>query len=231
MSKIQDRINEINKIAKRSRLITSILAVIIIAFIVLTGWNMKTISEKNIELEENKLIINSKNDSLKFANEELVFLKDQIELKETEYKKQLDSLIAKQNSGSQQLWEFTQSANTVEAYYNYVKKQNEDNVEISPEQLAEIKENVLNLMDRTGWVQIKESNGNILFTELGDFIGDVGDVRVAKSARSIRYGVIGVDSNSSRNGDVVSKDQYVIVVETKSSGRTEWAKIHYSNKS
>lgn len=231
MSKIQDRINEINKIARRSRIISTILAIVIVAFIVLTGWNMKTISEKNETLRENDSIISSKNDSLKFANEELVFLKDQIELKETEYKKQLDSLIEIQNSGSEQLWEFTKSTKTVEAYYSFIKKQQEDGVEIAPERIEEIKENVLGLMNRTGWVQIKESNGNTLFNSLSNSIEDINNVMTAKSARSVRVGVIGKHNQSHRNGDVISKDQYVIVLKTESSGNTEWAQIKYSNKS
>lgn len=231
MSKIQDRINEINRIARRSRLITTILAIVIVAFIVLTGWNMKTISEKNETLRVNDSIIGSKNDSLKFANDELIFLKDQIELKETAYKKQLDSLIEIQNSGSEQLWEFTKSTNTVEAYYHFVQKQEEDGLEIAPDRILEIKANVLSLMDRTGWVQIKESNGTMLFDSLSQSIDDIGDVMTAKSARSVRLGVIGKHNPSSRNGDVISRGQYVIVLNKETSGNTEWAQIKYSNKS
>ena len=84
-------------------------------------------------------------------------------------------------------------------------------------------------MSREDWVQIKESNGTALFDKAKIF-ENIGNVMIAKSARSVRNGVIGVDPSSGRNGDVISKGQYVLVLETKESGKTNWARIKYSNK-
>lgn len=225
MTKIQDRINEINKIAKRSRMITTVLAVIIVAFIVLTAWNITTISGKNIT-------INSKNDSLKVVNEELKFLKGEIENKEIKYKNELRQLvdsIAEADQGSD-LWENTKSTNTINAYAKYLETEHQNNSIVEPERINEIKAAVDELMDRNGWIQIQESNGTKLFTELSGFIDNVRDVRKAKSSRSVRNGIIGESGNSGRNGDVISKDQFVIVVKTEQSGKAVWAEIKYSNE-
>lgn len=225
MSKIQDRIQEIDKIAKRSRAIAIILSIVIIGFIVATGLNLQTISVTNAKLVENETVIQLKNDSLNDANEELVFLKTQIEANETKYKDELEELKAQMTSGNEELWEFTKSDNTVNAYYKYIETKGVENIE--PEKIDEIKEAILTLMNRNGWVQLKESNGNELFSK-SNVVGSIGDVRSANSARSVRNGVMGIDSNSGRNGDVISKDQLVIVVELKLSGSSEWAKIKYS---
>jgi len=228
MSKIQERIKEIDKSAKRSRLIAIILSVVIIGFIVVTALNLQTISKKNTE---NEILI--KQDSIQKLeliekNNDLEFLAKEIEVKEQEYKTKLDSIISENNAAGGELWEYAKKTNTVEAYYNYVDAKGINNIDA--ERLEEIKSSVVNLMTNMAWVQIQESNGNLLFTK-SNILGSTGDVRVAKSARSVRNGVIGVDSNSSRNGHVISKGQYVIVEETKTSGNTDWARIRYSNKS
>lgn len=226
MSKIQDRINEIDKIAKRSRIITAVLAIIIIAFIVITVWNMNTISNNNIT-------INSKNDSLNIVNEELKFLKGQIENKEIKYKnelRQLEDSIAIADQGSD-LWKNTKSTNTIESYAKYIETEHNNNNSVDPERISEIEVAVNALMNSKGWIQLEESNGTKLFTEMSSFIDNVKDVRKARSARSVRNGIIGKKrTDSSRNGDVISKDQYVIVVKTEKSGKSVWAEIKYSNK-
>jgi predicted nuclease with TOPRIM domain len=231
MSKIQDRIQEIDKIAKRSRAIAIILSIVIIGFIVATGLNLQTISVTNAKLVENETVIQLKNDSLNDANEELVFLKTQIEANETKYKDELEELKSQMTSGNEELWEFTKSENTVNAYYKYIETKGVENIE--PEKIDEIKTSILALMNKGAdtkyWVQIKESNGIELFDKITMF-GNIRDVRIAKSARSVRNGVIGVDSSSGRNGDVISKGQYVLVLDTKESGTTNWAQIRYSNK-
>jgi len=225
MTKIQDRIHEINKIAKRSRLITTVLAIIIVAFIVLTVWNMNTISNNNVT-------INSKNDSLNVVNEELKFLKGQIEDKEIKYKNELRQIvdsIAQANQGSN-LWENTKSTNTIDGFAKYIETERDNNSVIEPERITEIKDAVDAIMDQNGWIQIEESNGTKLFAELGNYIDNISDLRKAKSARSVRNGIIGDSKyDSSRNGDVISKDQFVIVVNTVSSGKAVWAQIKYSN--
>jgi len=225
MTKIQDRIHEINKIAKRSRLITTVLAIIIVAFIVLTVWNMNTISNNNVT-------INSKNDSLNVVNEELKFLKGQIEDKEIKYKNELRQIvdsIAQANQGSN-LWENTKSTNTIDGFAKYIETERDNNSVIEPERITEIKDAVDAIMDQNGWIQIEESNGTKLFAELSNYIDNISDLRKAKSARSVRNGIIGDSKyDSSRNGDVISKDQFVIVVNTVSSGKAVWAQIKYSN--
>ncbi len=218
MTKIQDRINEINKIAKRSRMITTVLAVIIVAFIVLTAWNITT--------------INSKNNSLKVVNEELEYLKTNIEVKEIKYKNELSQLrdsIAEADPASN-LWAYTKKTNSIDAYAKYIETERQNNSVVEPERINEIKAAVDDLMDRKGWIQIQESNGTKLFTELSGFIDNVRDVRKAKSSRSVRNGIIGESGNSGRNGDVISKDQLVIVVTTKQSGKAVWAEIKYSDE-
>lgn len=234
MSKVQDRINQINKIARRSRIITTILAIIIIGFIIVTGWNLNTITKKNIEIteknEENAVLITRdsiQKINLTEKNRDLEFLKKEIEAKEQDYKKKLDSIIAESNSSGGEHWEYTVKTNTVASYYSYIETIGIAN--INETRVTAIKSAILELMNYTDWVQIIESNGADLFSK-STVLSDFKDVRIAKSARSVRKGVMGLDKNSRRNGHIISKGQYIIVLETKKSGRTLWARIKYSNK-
>lgn len=116
---------------------------------------------------------------------------------------------------SDELWEYTEKTNTIQAYTDYIKIKGPNDKVI---------DKIKSLMRKTGYVQIQESNGtmNIIPSVKGSGLWE------AKTARSIRYGVIGKSGNSNRTGDVIlQKQPFVILQDSIMSGRTRWAEIAY----
>ena len=114
-----------------------------------------------------------------------------------------------------ELWDYAIAENTVEAYTDYIKIKGMND---------DVYEKLTSLLDRTGYVQIQESNGNMLIEELENGLWS------SKSARSIRYGVMGLKEfpSTNRNGDVILEGQpFIIIKDSLMSGKTRWAKILY----
>jgi len=225
MSDIKDLIRETNKNAKRSRLINNILwGVVLILMMVAMYTTMLSISAKNEAVAERdakeQLLIVA--DSLTKQAEELVaeleisegnlqLEKDKLELIKVKY----DSLREITINQKDDLWEYAVKENTLEAYSDYINIKG-----INDEVVDKLK----SLLRKTGYVQIQESNGEVLIEPINREYG----LWKTKSTRSIRYGVIGKSTNSNRNGDAVLKDQpFVILEDSLWSGKTRWAKIAY----
>lgn len=225
MSDIKELIRETNKNAKRSRLINNILwGVVLMLMMVAMYTTMLSISAKNEAISERdakeQLLIVA--DSLTKQAEELVaeleisegnlqLEKDKLELIKVKY----DSLREITINQKDDLWEYAVKENTLEAYNDYINIKGIN---------QEVVDRVKNLLRKTGYVQIQESNGEVLIEPINKQYG----LWKTKSTRSIRYGVIGKSTNSNRNGDAVLKDQpFVILEDSLWSGKTRWAKIAY----
>lgn len=105
--------------------------------------------------------------------------------------------------------------------------------------------NINSLMPNEGYVQLIESNGNMLFekfTQVENFPDDPiffnqkpsvskNNVYVAKKGRTVRNGVIGNPDypNTSSTGMVVNPGQIVKVIEKIESGDSTWALIAFGN--
>tara|TARA_R110000796_G_scaffold58413_5_gene134915 strand:+ start:21743 stop:22441 length:699 start_codon:yes stop_codon:yes gene_type:complete len=232
MSDIKNLIRETNKNAKRSRLINNVLwgVVLILMMVAMYTTNLsistknEAVAAKNEAIQERdakeKLLVVA--DSLTTQAEILVtelevsegnlqLEKDKLELIKVKY----DSLRQITINQKDDLWEYAIKENTLEAYSDYVNIKG-----INDEVVSKIK----TLLRKTGYVQIQESNGNMLIEPINKQYG----LWKTKSTRSIRYGVIGKSSNSARNGDAILRDQpFVILEDSLWSGKTRWAKVAY----
>tara|TARA_R110000796_G_C14525058_1_gene431286 strand:+ start:544 stop:1242 length:699 start_codon:yes stop_codon:yes gene_type:complete len=232
MSDIKDLIRETNKIARKGRLINNILwgvVSILIAVSLYTASIAIDAKENAIEEKEAKEILLTQKeellviadslkrqaiayaDDLKISEENLQGEKEKLELIKVKY----DSIREITLHQTDDLWEYAREENTIQAYADYVKIKG-----INDEVVSKIK----NLLQKTGYMQIEESNGYTLIKPINQEFG----LWTTKSTRSIRYGVIGKDALSSRNGDAILQGQpFVILEDSLMSGRTRWAKIAY----
>ena len=150
-------------------------------------------------------------DDLKISEENLQGEKEKLELIKVKY----DSIREITLHQTDDLWEYAREENTIQAYADYVKIKG-----INDEVVSKIK----NLLQKTGYMQIQESNGYRLIEPINQEFG----LWTTKSTRSIRHGVIGKDAFSSRNGDAILQGQpFVILEDSLMSGSAKWAKIAY----
>ncbi|MEZ2415534.1 hypothetical protein ACA086_11265 [Muriicola sp. E247] len=220
MSKLKDRIEEINKTVQKSRRINNFLWIVVIIFV---GTSIYFAIDSEISKEQaidNKEEALAARDSLKLLEEDLQGEKNKLE----EFKKKYDSLVKEKLETNDDLWQYTVEANTFEAYMDYINIKGEQGIS---EHEDELNSKLNSFFNRTGYVQFQESNSNILFEPIS--FGNREDFYTPKSARSVRKGVIGVDQSYGRNGDVILEGQIVQVVETIPSGNSKWVKIRYSN--
>ncbi len=203
------------------RIIVAVLTITIIGLFAMVVYQAAELSSKNKDLE----VTLAQKDSM---NVELQAAKDQLRLKEDEAQTQLDSL---RKIATSDIWNYTKETNTLKAYTNYYKDNGED------EHFEDIIDALKGLLTESGYVQIKESGGKLLFTE--HEVPGLGDFLIAETDRSVRNGVIGANrelyqnetQNTSRNGDVILLGQIVKEVGKHRipSGKTMWAKIEYGN--
>ena len=231
MSDIKDLIRETNKTARRGRLINNILWVVVTCLVLVSFYasNLAIDAKKEAEAERDAkkiaLVISDslRNtaellvENLRISEENLQGEKDKLELIKIQY----DSIRQVQlqlleEVNRDELWDYTEQTNTIQAYTDYLKLKGDNGHDI----IGKIK----SLMQKSGYVQIQESNGFMNIEPSENGLG----LWKTKSARSVRYGVIGKSSNSNRTGDVILKEQpFVILEDSIWSGKTRWAKIAY----
>ena len=234
MSDIKDLIRETNKNARRGRLINNILWGIVTCLVMVAFYTSFLVFESKKEAEaerdakehllvEKESLLIEKEASLKLADslrEVAETAQGDLELE----KEKLEAIKVKQDSireltlnQKDDLWEYAVRENTIEAYSDYVRIKG-----VTPQ----VAENIKTLLTRTGYMQIEESNGNMLISPMNRQLG----LWKTNSARSVRNGVMGNVNyrNQARNGDVILKDQpFVIIEDSIMSGKTRWAKIAY----
>lgn len=216
MSKIKDRIQEIERITRKSRRINNTLWVVVAVFVAasigLGVWasieRTNAINAKDQEIAAKKL--------LEEANE-------QLQNSEREVQRKLDSMV-RENVGD--LWEGAKTINSLKGYAAYKEKNPNDT--IHNEDLI----NAVNkLLNKNGFVQIVETNGNRLFEEV-DLALDGVFVKF-DTDKNVRNGAIGIDgcgsSNPTKTG-VVLKDKTVRVKDTCHARGSDsvWAEIEYA---
>ena len=216
MSKIKDRIEEIEKITRKSRRINNtlwaVVAIFVLASIGLGAW--ASIEKNRAEVAEKEAID---------AKKLLVEANEQLQNSEREVQRKLDSMV-RENVGD--LWEGAKTINTLKGYSAY-KKQNPNDT-IHNEDLIDA---VNNLLKNKGYVQLVETNGNRLFDEVNLALD--GYFIKFKTDKNIRNGAIGIDgcgySNPTKTG-VVLKDKTVRVKDTCNArgSQSVWAQIEYT---
>lgn len=223
MSESREAVREIIRASKRNRIINTVLWVFI--FLLLgAGVYVTTIAVKErkvsetLRIKSDSLLVVSEQraESLRISEENLQFEKEKLEQVQVSYDSLRQVLLEEQNQD--ELWDLTVAQNTVQAYGDYIK-------------VKGINDNVIEkleiLLTRTGYIQIQESNGTMLFQR---FLGqDMGlNLWTPTSTRSVRNGVIGKSSNSGRNGDAIFAGQPIRIIEDSIyTGNARWAKIKY----
>ncbi|MCX2719918.1 hypothetical protein [Lentiprolixibacter aurantiacus] len=209
MSKIKERIEEIERITRKSRRINNTLWVLVAIFVLASIGLGFYASAKAEEANDAKILLND-------ANEQLVE-------SEKELQRKLDSMV-RVSVGD--LWQGAKTINTLKGYSSY-KAQN-PNDSIHGEDLIRA---VNNLLNKSGYVQLIETNGNKLFEKVdlaldGDFVKFNTDINV-------RNGAIGIDdcgsSNPTKTGVLVNGKTVRIKNRCEASGsESVWALIEYA---
>jgi len=216
MSKIKERIDEINKTAKKSRTINNVLWVVVMVLTIgAIGLGFWADQQRGAAIEAK-----NEADSLKtLANEALA----QIEINEAETRRKLDSMVA---SNITDLWKQAKTVNTLMAYSNYAKEHPNDS--LHENDLVKALDDLLNT---EGYVQIVETNGNKLYETVT--LSLEGEFIKFKTDKSVRNGAIGINgcgaANSTRIG-VLLKDKIVRIEEKceASGSKSVWAKIAFT---
>ncbi len=218
MSKIQERIAEIDKATKRSRTINNFLWVFVFGLVAVAGY-----FAFSANTERNKaVVLADKNDSLLIiAND----AKDKLILSEEATQEKLDSII---RASDADIWQQVKSINTLKAYSNYAQQNPNDS--IHKEDLVKA---VNNLLGNVGYVQYQETSGNKLYNLAPEIALEGSFVRF-KTDKAVRNGAIGINdcgASNSKRIDVIYKGKTVRVNKLCEApgSKSIWAEIAYSN--
>jgi hypothetical protein len=222
MSEIREVIREQKRSARNSRIYgyitTCIIGILLTFSFYVTKESLdakETLAKTNISLENSLEVIKEKNIELEITKENLNGEKEKLEEISIRYDSLRQAMLELQSQD--ELWDLTVEQNTVQAYTDYIKVKGVNDKVV--QKLDEV-------MDRTGYVQIQESDGTMLFTKIEEV--DSLNIYVPNSARSVRAGVIGRDQFVQRKGDVILKGQPVQIIEDSIyTGKARWAKIKY----
>jgi hypothetical protein len=230
MAETKQIIQEVKKANRKATLVNTILWIVIALLVGAAGWvahyavtqkkQVEVLLIKEKDLADKLQITNDRleeqTEALQLSEENLLAEKSKLEQIQVSYDSIRQALLQEQSHDD--LWELTLQKNTVQGYADYIK-------------IKGVNENAVQMLDdkltRTGYIQIEESNGNMLFKR---FLGqDFGlNLWTPKSARSVRTGVIGKNKISERTGDVILEGQPIRVVEDSIyTGKARWAKIKY----
>ena len=216
---------EKNSIRKKSRSGAILSLVGFVMMMIVFVYLFYDLSVKNQELDVKNQELDVKNEELEESNQTLIQERDDCSFLAKKLQDSLavgnieaDSpLVIENDSGA---WQITQMSNTLEAYNSYAKLHGDKNEEINKA--------IEQLLNREGYVQIIEINGNQLFKP--EKMSLEGEYLIAKTARAVRTGIIKKDSNPPRSGVLVA-GQIVKIVERIPSdySASVWGKIKYRN--
>ena len=218
MSSIGGKLKEVEKSAKRTRQISTILATIMIIFIALSAVLIILVQKANANLEAEKQIVETQKKQLEEQNKVLAKKYSLL----TFQNERLRDVQGKLDS----YWDKAVATNKINAYADYLAKAiNGD--EHYNDALAKMNE----LANRTGYVQITDSNGRQYLSPIKELDSDV-TFYIANTAMRVRYGVIGDPnfSNTSQIGSKVVKVNDVVRLDSIiKTGGAEWGKIGFGS--
>lgn len=224
MSKIAQRIEEIERLTKKSRIINNVLWVIVFLLVALAAYFAYQTAKVNKQLESANTALEEKNELLIKQKDTISMQKLDLEKRNAEiedYKNQLLNSV----QSDEVYWEVATSQNTLESYIDYLKNHTPDNLNY-----LDAKKRLDDKLKAQGFVQIMESNGKSIFTQLLD-LGEDGKYLICKNAVRVRRGVIGNKeyAPSTTTGEVIGMGQIVRVeIDSIPSGQSMWAKIRFS---
>ncbi|MBT8286003.1 MAG: hypothetical protein HKO75_11570 [Flavobacteriaceae bacterium] len=221
MSKLKDRIEEINKTVQKSRRINNILWIVVIIFVgtsIYFAIDAELSRQQAIEEKDKADLLVIKNDSL---YQEALIAKNQLAINDSIKEIEIQQLLAASNLD---LWDQTKKTNSLIAYSDYLDK--------TPDSLAQVNAALEEYFNKDGYVQLIETNGNSLIEVVS--LSLEGKYAKFKTDRSVRDGAIGVDNAgdpSPKRIGVVFKGQ-IFKIEKEfpsksSSSKSVWALIKY----
>lgn len=134
------------------------------------------------------------------------------------------------NDGTRNSWEIASGTNTLMAYSSFVDNCNAEESDCHDD---ELKDAISSLLNAKGYVQMVETNGNPLFTEVK--LSLEGRFVKFKTDKSVRNGAIGISdcgsSNPSRTGGIVLEGKIVKLLNecNASNSQSVWGHIQYTN--
>ena len=212
MSEIREKIQEINKTAKKSRRINNILWIFVVGLVGLAFYLAYVASEATAEALRQKQV------ALDTATEN-----DSLRNEAVESRQKILDVIKEADTD---LWEQAKKANSVDSYSFYLK------VTEGKQRNDEIKTAIELLFKDEGYVQLLDSNGSTKFFD-EKMKSDLGHFFIALDDRNVNNGVIGHSEfprARDKRGHSIKKGQVVKVLEEFQSGNAIWAKIGYKNR-
>lgn len=213
MSEIKEKIQEINKTAKKSRRINNILWLCVVGLVALAFYlAFMAIDAREIA------------DTEKTKAENLAKRNDTLRQNAEDAKQKLVDNI---NESRDVLWQNAQSINSADSYSYYVAIYGKED-----EHYPEVESAIDALFKDEGYVQILDSDGVTSYfkekptSELGRFF-------VAVSDRNVNTGVLGNDdfpNAGDKPGHTIRQNQVVKLEEEYKSGDAIWAKIGYTKR-
>ncbi len=209
MSEIREKINEINRAAKKSRRINNILWLCVVGLVGLSFYFAYSASnsEARAVVEKEKAL------RLAHVNDSLMLEAQQSRQKIVDVIKEADL----------ELWDQAKAANSIDSYAFYLK------VTEGKQRSDEIKTAIETLFKDEGYVQLIDSDGSTEYFK-EKLNSDLGHFLIASADRNVNTGVIG-NADFPRAGDKrghsIKKGQVVKVLQEFKSGNAVWAKIGY----
>lgn len=219
MSKLKERIEEINKTVQKSRRINNVLWVVVF---ILVGTSIyfaidAEISRQNAIDEKNKAdTLAIKNDSL---YKETLLAKNQLAINDSLKQIEIQQLLQDSNLD---FWEQTLKTQDLQAYSDYLER--------TPDSVEQVNRALETYFNKEGYVQIIETDGYSLIENVPLELD--GKFAKFKTDRAVRNGAIGMDDAGARNPvriGVVFKGQ-IFEIEKEfpsTSTKSVWALIKY----
>jgi hypothetical protein len=203
---------------KAFQLITFIFIFLLITSLIFTYW-------QNNRLKEINNIIEIQRDSLQLSHHNLIEINEKLFNKNEELDK-VNNFYLELFKSSDSLFNKVSRTNTPEAYYKYVKETGAKNY-ADPRILQEITTKLSSLMNKSGYVQIMNSDGTYNFEEK-EKLFEGYQFYEAKSDWTVRKGIIGnPDYTNTSRIDVLRAGKLVNVLRIIGSGNAAWAEISY----
>ncbi len=174
----------------------------------------------SIELERTNSELQASNELIDEANSKLTSM-------EAKAKQDLEECL---KEGNLDKWDIASKTNTLEAYSSFVDNCNSEESDCQEDDLEKAIEALLNAK---GYVQMIETNGNRLYTEVD--LSIEGEFVKFKTDKSVRNGAIGIpncgSSSAAKTGGIVLKDKTVKVLDKcEASGSSSvWGHIQFTD--
>lgn len=212
MSEIREKINEINRTAKKSKRINNILWLCVVGLVGLSfyfAYSASKSEDKALEKKEEALRLAHVNDSLR-----------------EDAQQSRQKIVDVIKDADLELWEQAKTVNSIDSYAFYLK------VTEGKQRNDEIKTAVETLFKDEGYVQLVDSNGRTEYFK-EKLKSNLGHFFIALRDRNVNTGVIrhpDFPRAGDKRGHSIKKGQIVKVLEEFQSGNAVWAKIGYKNR-